>query len=97
MKHGVKYFSGMTNSRLVLLGGRVFTSDPDQPWVEAVVVDGDSIAYAGMADEARRIAGTDEGRDELPRQLSRETPAGEEGPRPSPPSPRRDQGRVQPT
>ena len=37
MKHGVKYFSGMTNSRLVLLGGRVFTSDPDQPWVEAVV------------------------------------------------------------
>ena len=59
MKHGVKYFSGMTNSRLVLLGGRVFTSDPDQPWVEAVVVDGDSIAYAGMADEARRIAGTD--------------------------------------
>ena len=55
----VKYFSGMTNSRLVLLGGRVFTSDPDQPWVEAVVVDGDSIAYAGMADEARRIAGTD--------------------------------------
>lgn len=37
----------------------MFTSDPDRPWVDALVVDGDRIAHVGDADTARAVAGAD--------------------------------------
>jgi predicted amidohydrolase YtcJ len=42
------------SSLLVL--GRVFTADPSLPWAEAVLTDGERIAFVGPADEARRLA-----------------------------------------
>ena len=43
--------------RQLFRGGRVFTSDPDQPWAEAIAVDGSTIAYVGTLDEAVAVAG----------------------------------------
>jgi predicted amidohydrolase YtcJ len=43
--------------RQLFRGGRVFTSDPDQPWAEAVVVEGESIAFVGTVPEAESVAG----------------------------------------
>ena len=40
----------------VLVVGRVFTADPDLPWADAVLTDGDRIAFVGDAAEARRRA-----------------------------------------
>jgi predicted amidohydrolase YtcJ len=38
-------------------GGRVFTADPDQPWAEAVVVDGATISFVGSSTAAAAVAG----------------------------------------
>ena len=43
----------------ILVSGRIFTADPDRPWAEAMAVVGDTIAYVGNTDEARRAAGHD--------------------------------------
>ena len=43
----------------LLVVGRVFTADPDAPWAQAVLTDGERIAFVGSADEARRRAGPD--------------------------------------
>lgn len=42
---------------LILAGGRVFTSDPDRPWAEAVAVRGERIAAVGTSAEIGRLAG----------------------------------------
>jgi hypothetical protein len=49
----------MTSSRILVHGGRVFTSDPDGLWAAAVVVDGDRIAFVGDEAGARAAAGDD--------------------------------------
>lgn len=47
----------MSPSRILVHGGRVFTSDPDRPWADALVVDGDHFTYVGDVDGARAAAG----------------------------------------
>ena len=42
---------------VILTGGRVFTSDPDRPWAEAVAVRGDRIAAVGKSAEIEKLAG----------------------------------------
>jgi predicted amidohydrolase YtcJ len=42
---------------LIILGGKIYTVDDDHPVVEAVVVHGDKITYAGSASEARKFEG----------------------------------------
>lgn len=49
----------MTSSRILVTGGRVFTSDPDALWAEALVVEGDRVAFVGDAAAARDAAGDD--------------------------------------
>ena len=49
----------MTITKRLFKGGRVFTSDPDNSWAEAVVVDGDRIAFVGGAEAAAAVAGDD--------------------------------------
>lgn len=46
-----------TPDDVVLVHGRVFTADPDQPWAEAVLIRGDSIEFVGSEAEARALAG----------------------------------------
>ncbi|MFM2070852.1 MAG: hypothetical protein RLZZ623_1115 [Actinomycetota bacterium] len=48
--------------RQLFLGGRVFTADPGRPWAQAVVVDGERIAFVGNEIEAIRFAGPTAGR-----------------------------------
>ena len=33
----------MNASKLLIHGGRIFTADPDRPWAEALLIDGDKI------------------------------------------------------
>ncbi len=49
----------MSSSRILVHGGRVFTSDPDRLWVDALVVDGDRFTFVGDAAGARAAAGDD--------------------------------------
>jgi predicted amidohydrolase YtcJ len=42
---------------VILTGGRVFTSDPDRPWAEAVAVRGDRISAVGTSREVEKLAG----------------------------------------
>jgi predicted amidohydrolase YtcJ len=50
----------MQNStRSLVSGGRVFTGDPENPWAEAVVVDGSRIAFVGAGAGADEAAGPD--------------------------------------
>ena len=37
----------MTNSTRLVSGGRIFTTDTDQPWAEALLVEGDRIVRVG--------------------------------------------------
>jgi predicted amidohydrolase YtcJ len=49
---------GTNRSRPVLYyGGRIFTADPEAPWVEAIVVEGPLITFAGDLGAARDAAG----------------------------------------
>ncbi|MGB8860176.1 MAG: amidohydrolase [Ilumatobacteraceae bacterium] len=47
----------MSSTMRILTGGRVFTADPEQPWAEAVVIDGERIAFVGGRQAAREHAG----------------------------------------
>jgi predicted amidohydrolase YtcJ len=42
---------------LVLLGGKVFTSDTARPWAEAVAIRGERIVAVGTTSDLRRLAG----------------------------------------
>jgi len=42
---------------LVLLGGKVFTSDTARPWTEAVAIRGERIVAVGTTADLRRLAG----------------------------------------
>ena len=42
---------------MILVRGRLFTSDPARPSAEAMVVDGDRITFVGTLDEATSLAG----------------------------------------
>ncbi len=46
------------SSRL-LVRGRVFTSDPELPWADAMAVDGDTIVHVGTVADAEAAAGPD--------------------------------------
>lgn len=46
-------------TRTLVTNARIFTADPTNEWAEALVVDGDTIAYVGDAQGAREAAGTD--------------------------------------
>ena len=48
----------MVTSRL-LVRGRIFTSDPELPWAEAMAVDGDTITHVGTVADATMAAGPD--------------------------------------
>ncbi|MEY4606805.1 MAG: hypothetical protein RLY45_1565 [Actinomycetota bacterium] len=43
----------------LLVTGRIFTSDPAQPWAEALVVDGGGLLEVGSLAEAMAVAGAD--------------------------------------
>lgn len=55
----------MTTRRRILKGGRVFTADAENPWADAVVVDGDRIVFVGDAQAAAAIAGDEAERIEV--------------------------------
>lgn len=43
----------------IVTGSRVFTADPDQPWADALVIDGEQIVYVGSLAGATEVAGAD--------------------------------------
>jgi predicted amidohydrolase YtcJ len=45
---------------LAVVNAKVWTGDPAKPWVEGLVVEGDTITIAGSSDEVRKAAGTAE-------------------------------------
>ena len=51
--------STSTTNPPLLVVGRVFTADPNAPWAEAVLTNGDRIAYVGSQEQARRLAPSD--------------------------------------
>ncbi len=53
----------MTTARRMFTGGRVFTSDPANPWAEAVVVDGERIVFVG--DDAAAAAAAGDGAERI--------------------------------
>ena len=54
-----------STQRLMVVGGRVFTADPQVPWAEAVVVDGARLTCVGTRAEAEAAAGPDAARFEI--------------------------------
>lgn len=58
---GSAWISGKKEGRadLVLLGGTVWTAEPESPWAEAVAVSGRTISAVGKTSEIRELAGTD--------------------------------------
>jgi len=55
---GAASCSGPSAADLVLLNGRVYTLDEQQPWVEAIAVQGERILAIGSNGEVRRMAGS---------------------------------------
>ena len=43
---------------LLLVGGKVFTSDTTRPWAEAIAIRGEQIVAVGTTTEIRRLAGS---------------------------------------
>lgn len=48
-----------TDTTRTLVRGRIFTADPELPWAEAVVIDGERIAFVGGLEQATDLAGSD--------------------------------------
>lgn len=46
-------------TKVIYSGGRVFTADPQRPWAEALVTDGELIVAVGSLDECAEAAGDD--------------------------------------
>jgi len=44
---------------LILINGRIYTSDAEQPWAEAVAIDGEWIVAVGTNADIRRLTGRD--------------------------------------
>src|SRR5690349_5964061 len=42
---------------IVLVGGRVYTLDPNRPWAEGLAIAGERIAAVGTTEEMRKLAG----------------------------------------
>src|SRR5207248_482443 len=42
---------------LVIRGARVYTVDPEQPWAEAVAIEGETIARVGSVDDVAELIG----------------------------------------
>jgi hypothetical protein len=42
---------------LILVGGKIFTSDDARPWAQAIAIRGDRIAAVGNSAEIRALAG----------------------------------------
>jgi predicted amidohydrolase YtcJ len=55
---GSREVTGSSENRTLWTGGRIFTS-AEPAWAEALVVDGDRLAFVGSAVEAARVAGED--------------------------------------
>ncbi|UCC40077.1 MAG: amidohydrolase [Candidatus Aminicenantes bacterium] len=56
-------FSCVSSSRkdaadLVLLNGAIWTVNPDQPWAEAVAIEGEKISQVGSTEEIRKMVGS---------------------------------------
>ena len=49
--------AGGSNASIALMGGRVFTADPNHPWAEAVAIQGDRIMAVGTEEEIRHWVG----------------------------------------
>ncbi|MCP4334266.1 MAG: amidohydrolase [Gammaproteobacteria bacterium] len=49
----------MTNTTRLISGGRIFTTDPDQPWAQALLVEGDRITRVGGDELIAEYAGKD--------------------------------------
>ena len=47
----------MTEQRRLIVGGRIFTGDPEIPWAEAAVVEDNCFAFVGSSREAVSFAG----------------------------------------
>jgi hypothetical protein len=47
----------VTEQRRLIAGGRIFTGDPEKPWAEAAVVEGNCFAFVGSSREAVSFAG----------------------------------------
>lgn len=57
--HCVFGYSQATNPELVLVNGKIFTSNPKQPYVQAVAIQGERIAAVGTSEEIKHLAGKD--------------------------------------
>ncbi len=54
----------MSNKR-ILLNGKIYTVDKNNPWAEAIVIDGNKIAYVGDNDGAKAFAASDSSVEDL--------------------------------
>lgn len=52
----------MAGKRSLIQGGRVFTANPEAPWAEALVIEGERIAYVGSLEGAIEAAGPEAAR-----------------------------------
>ncbi len=55
---------------LLITGARVYTADPDRPWAEAILIDGNRLRYVGTEAEARARAGSGTEQIHLPAALA---------------------------
>ncbi|MDP2336326.1 MAG: amidohydrolase family protein, partial [Bacteroidota bacterium] len=55
---GCLHFSGCKSDEtatMCIINARIWTGDPDQPWAEAMAVNGEKIIYVGTSDEVKRM------------------------------------------
>jgi len=57
--HCVFVYGQAPTPDLLLVNGKIFTSNPSQPYVQALAIQGNRIAAAGTSEEIKRLAGKD--------------------------------------